>query len=437
MDNIPLPAISLFSGALGLDLGMEQAGFVLRVGVECNGFAVETIRRNRKRLPVIPHKLETVKTDDILKAAGLARGEASVVTGGPSCQAFSTAGQRGSLNDYRGTMFREFLRVVAEARPRFFVMENVAAILSAAIKHRPLNQRGPGFPRLDPEEEFGSAFALIVEELRQLNYYVVFGVLNAADYGVPQVRERIIFIGSRDGEPIRMPEASHAAQPHDGLLPWVTLQEAFATLNQQRARYEKLPKSYIKYLRKLTAGQNWRDLPEDLQKDALGAAYDSWGGRVGFFRRLRWDYPAPALTTTPIHKATMQCHPERLRPLSLREYAKLQQFPDSWRFVGGVASVYRQLGNAVPLGLGAAVGQAIVAAMDGEADPTRCGTVCCHDHAFIEQLSQRPKTQLNPPKMRKDNDPVALREWMAGYHSRPETLIYYRPTPPLRQRVAA
>src|SRR5438128_9050566 len=125
MTKREFPVISLFSGALGLDLGLERAGFRICVAVDCNRFAAETIRRNRPEIPVIDRPIEKVSTEEILKAAGLRAGEPVVITGGPSCQAFSTAGQRGSLSDPRGVMFREFLRVVREARPKFFVMENV------------------------------------------------------------------------------------------------------------------------------------------------------------------------------------------------------------------------------------------------------------------------------------------------------------------------
>ena len=212
-----LKSISLFSGALGLDLGFEEAGFHPAVAVENNPFALDSIRANRPKLPVIDRKIEDVSTAELLDAAALDIGEAALVTAGPCCQAYSTAGQRASIEDPRGTLFREFLRVVREARPRFFVMENVRGILSAAIRHRPLNERGPGFPPLDEQEMLGSAFALILEELRKTGYFVVFGLLNAADFGVPQRRERVIIVGSPDAEPFEMPERTHNATGKDGL----------------------------------------------------------------------------------------------------------------------------------------------------------------------------------------------------------------------------
>jgi len=132
------PMISLFAGALGLDLGLESAGFDLRAAVEVNRWAVETIEMNRPDVDVIDRRIEDVRTDEILKRAGLQAGEALVVAAGPSCQTFSTAGHRRSVGDDRGWLFKHFLRVVTEGRPRFFVMENVRGVLSAAVQHRPL-----------------------------------------------------------------------------------------------------------------------------------------------------------------------------------------------------------------------------------------------------------------------------------------------------------
>ena len=161
MASRELSVISLFSGSLGLDLGLEQAGFRIRVAVECNRHAVNTIKRNRPDIPVIAAPIEEVSTEEILSTAGLDQGEPVVVTGGPSCQAFSTVGQRGSFEDPRGTMFHHFMRVVRESQPRFFVMENVRGVLSAALKHRPLRERGPGFPHSRRTKCWGLALSTL------------------------------------------------------------------------------------------------------------------------------------------------------------------------------------------------------------------------------------------------------------------------------------
>lgn len=289
-----IPVISLFSGAMGLDLGLEQSGLEVVLAVECDAQAVATIKLNRPNLTVINRRIEDVTTAEILRMAGLKRGDEFVISGGPSCQSFSTAGQRRSLGDQRGGLFRHFVRVVMEAQPKFFIMENVKGMLSAAIAHRPLNERGPGFPNLKPEEELGSAFRVIVQELRLLNYYVVFDVLNAANYGTPQCRERILFIGSRDGKEIKMPQPTHAKEPTEKLQRWVSLRDAIGQIQDDNPLGVKLRNNDECYLALIPEGGNWRDLPPEIQKQAMGGALDSWGGRSGFFRRLRWDRPSPA-----------------------------------------------------------------------------------------------------------------------------------------------
>ncbi|MBX3233518.1 MAG: DNA cytosine methyltransferase [Labilithrix sp.] len=413
MAKTELPIISLFSGALGLDLGLEKAGFRVKVAVECNKFAAETIRLNRPDIEVIPKRIEDVSTDEILEAAKLKPGEAALVTGGPSCQAFSTAGQRGSMSDPRGVMFREFLRVVDEARPRFFVMENVRGILSAAIRHRPLGKRGPGYPALTRDERLGSALAQVLRELKKTGYYVVFDLLNAADFGVPSTRERVAFIGSRDGEPIWMPEPTHGPERTSTRRAWVTLEKAIGGLKGPHS-YTPLAASKARFLRLVPTGGNWKDLPPQLQKKALGAAYVSWGGRSGFCRRLGWDRPAPALTTRPDSKATMLCHPTETRPLSIDEYKAIQQFPKRWRLAGGKPQQYKQLGNAVPVGFGAAIGGALRIAMRRRARLVLLGSVVCANPTLMSRLAARPQTVLNPPRMRRYKSDAAAKKWLGG-----------------------
>ncbi len=408
-----LPVISLFSGALGLDLGIEEAGFQVKVAVEFNKYAAETIRLNRPDIHVIEKPIETITTEEILEAAGLGVGEAALVTGGPSCQAFSTAGKRGSMSDEygRGTLFEHFLRVVKEAQPRFFVMENVKGVFSSAIKHRPLNSRGPGHPPLTPEEEMGSGFQLILEGLIESGYYTAFDLLNSADFGVPQTRERVIFIGSRDNERIRIPQRTHSKVKSGNRKPWMTLKEALGDLEGPHT-YNPFPLGWQKYMRLIPEGKNWRSLSEEMQAEALGAAYTSWGGRSGFFRRLSWSTPAPSITTDPMSKATMLGHPTELRSLSVEECARLQQFPDNWKFAGGIPQQYVQIGNAVPVGLGTAVGKSIRATMErGEYTSKDVQKVVCADAALLSRLAKRPTTILNPDRMREEKGSAAAKEW--------------------------
>lgn len=408
---------------MGLDLGLESAqnGIRTAVALEINPIAVKTIRLNNPKLPVFNSPIENVSTAEILKAAGLNQGEAFAVTGGPCCQSFSTVGKRESLGDEkRGGLFRHFTRIVLEARPRFFIMENVKGVLSAAVRHRPLNERGPGWPPLSLEEEFGSALNVICDELAELNYHVIFSLLNCADYGVPQKRFRVVFIGSRDGERIQIPEPTHSEIGTLGSPRWVTLRQTIGQLNETSSEFVQFTPERINFLRRLKAGQNWVDLPVRLQRAALGAAFESWGGRVGFCRRLDWNKPSPTLTTAPDGRATTLCHPNELRPLSIAEYAKLQQFPSDWQFAGSTRQKYIQIGNAVPIGLGRAIGLMLLKTMRASAKleskregKARLGKVVCADPVLESRLKDRPKTKLNPPRLRKIQDSKAARKWMS------------------------
>ncbi|WP_294314033.1 DNA cytosine methyltransferase [uncultured Sphingomonas sp.] len=409
-----LPVISLFSGAMGLDLGLERAGFRVAVALECNPFAVATIRANRPELPLIDRPIEQVTTDEILEVAGLRPSDPVVVAGGPSCQVFSTAGSRGSLGDPRGELFEHFVRVVRESQPRFFVMENVRGLLSAAARHRPLNKRGPGHPPLEPDEELGSAFQVVAEHLRGLGYYTVFDVLNSADFGTPQTRQRLLLLGSRDGEALRMPTPTHARDGEGGRTPWRTLRDAAGDLTEAEPEFYTFCPAKEKFLKQVPEGGNWRDLPEEVRKEALGRAFDSWGGRSGFFRRLAWDRPSPALTTRPDSKATSLCHPTELRPLSVREYARVQEFPDHWTFAGPVRKKYEQVGNAVPLSLGEAAGRALRSVMAMPSVAGRLGHVECFNLDLLTKLMKRPKTIVNPPRMRNDTETATIGNWYEG-----------------------
>lgn len=414
------PVISLFSGAMGLDLGLEsaQGGLKTVVAVEINPSAVKTIKSNRPDLAVFDTPIEKVTTKELLKAAGLKSGEAFAVVGGPCCQSFSTVGKRLSLGDEnRGGLFRHFVRIVREARPRFFIMENVKGVLSAAIRHRPLNQRGPGFTPLSEDEELGSALKVICTELGQLGYKIVYGLVNCADYGVPQKRYRVVFIGSRDGESINIPSATHFqnAEPK-----WQTLSDALLDLGDESPEYLKFSPERQRLLEMLKEGENWTALPSKFQKLALGKAFDSWGGRVGFCRRLSWNSPCPTLTTSPNGRATTLCHPTEIRPLSVKEYARIQQFPPDWEFVGSTSQKYIQIGNAVPIGLGKALGIMLLkVALKTSKSVTHKrrlkhnSSVTCADEGLARRLAKRSKTKLNPPRMRLIKEPGAARAWMA------------------------
>ncbi|MGB7440649.1 MAG: DNA cytosine methyltransferase [Coleofasciculaceae cyanobacterium] len=376
INNQPI-SIGLFAGAFGLDLGLEKAGFQTVSVVEIDPDAAQTIAINQPHLAesAIPRDIQKVSAQTLLEEGGrvlnlgrtLRPGEVDLLTGGPPCQPFSTAGKRMSVGDPRGSLFKDFIRIVEAVQPRFFIMENVRGLLSAPIRHRPHNQRGKGYPALEADEMPGSALQVVLAEMNSLGYKVNNPrLLQAADYGVPQTRERVIFIASRDGELATLPLPTHRKNGVDGLNKWKTLKDALTNIVDPYLEYVPYSESRLKYLRLLKSGQNWRYLPDELKQEAMGGAYKSGGGKVGFYRRLSWEKPSPTITTSPHQKATEMCHPEELRPLSVRECARIQTFPDDWVFSGSITSKYRQIGNAVPVLLGQAIGEHIHKLIKGE-----------------------------------------------------------------------
>ncbi len=382
-----LTSISLFSGAGGLDLGLENEGFETRAFVEIDRYTASTLQENQRfwrrgHVPVLGDITE-LSPFAVMDAAGMTPGKTTVVAGGPPCQSFSTAGRRGAISDPRGSLVIHFARMVHSIQPRFFVFENVRGILSAAIKHRPLRLRGKATPPLTQEEELGSALRRIVLPLlrEQLGYEVVYGLINAADYGVPQTRQRVIFFGSRDREfnsdrwpflemalPRLMPP-THSRHGEEGLPTWRTLRDAVSGLVEREPEYLPYSQARKEVLDLVPSGRNWRYI-RDNHGDAtlrkiMGGAYAADGGKVGFWRRLDYDKPCPTVPTSPIQKGTSLCHPEVTRPLSVREYSRVQQFPDEYQFFGSTASKYKQIGNAVPVGLGSAIGGTILGVLRG------------------------------------------------------------------------
>ena len=378
--------VSLFSGAGGLDLGLDRAGFTMLVGVEWDRHARATLEANRGQFRHPKFELfedaNTLASEDLLIAAGVRRGELALLSGGPPCQPFSTAGHRRSIVDPRGSLFGRYLQLVGELEPRFFIIENVRGVLSAALRHRPLALRGNEHGPLAPDEELGSLLVrTILPAIRdRLGYQVAYGLVNAADYGVPQIRQRVIFIGSRDyelGEAGRTPEiaelmpATHAKETKYGLSAWRTLGDALKDLEQEESEGFRYSPKRAAVMGHIPSGKNWRYIRDNLGDDYLrvvmGGAYSASGGRVGFWRRLSFEKPCPTLPASPVQKATSLCHPTETRPLSVREYARVQQFPDEYLFMGPRSAKYTQIGNAVPVGLAEAVGAAVARISSREA----------------------------------------------------------------------
>lgn len=353
--------ISLFSGAMGLDIGLARAGLNIVIGQDFDKSCVETMQANGHE--VLCGDIREIKAPDLLAETGMKVGEPFLICGGPPCQPFSTAGKRLGINDPRGSLFMDFIRMIDYIKPRFFVMENVKGIISSPLKHVPIEERDGS----DPEQQLGTVLDVILNEFNKLNYKTVYGVLDAVNYGVPQFRERFVLIGSRDNEDIFLPVPTHFAVHQNEKYKWQSLSSAIKDIENAPGVCESFSQERLKYLRLVPEGGNWRSLPEEMIEEAMGGAYRSGGGKVGFYRRLSYSEPCPTLVTSPVQKATMMCHPVKDRPLSIKEYARIQQFPEEWVFTGTVASQYRQIGNAVPVGLAEQIGKAIIAAADNTA----------------------------------------------------------------------
>jgi len=353
--------ISLFSGAMGLDIGMGEAGLNVIIGQDFDSACVETMKANGHN--VLGGDIRDIKPQELLDMTGLEVGEPFMICGGPPCQPFSTAGKRLGINDPRGSLFMDFIRMIDYIRPRFFVMENVKGIMSAPLKHVPSSERDEN----DPDQKLGTVLDVILSEFYKLGYKTVYGILDAVNYGVPQFRERFILIGSRDQEEIFLPVPTHFQAHQNPEYRWKTVGAAIKDLENETGDCATLSPERKKYLHMIPEGGNWRDLPKELIPIAMGGAYESGGGKVGFYRRLSYAQPSPTITTSPAQKATMLCHPKLDRPLSVKEYARIQQFPDDWKFIGTTAAKYKQIGNAVPIGLGKAIGMAIIATAENTA----------------------------------------------------------------------
>ena len=363
--------ISLFSGAGGLDLGLAKAGLGATFRIEKDRDCFTTLQTNSTINVVIgsdahwgtKNILGEVKENlpfinQISKRREL---DFDLISGGPPCQSFSTAGKRLAMEDDRGKLIMDFLEYVKVFQPRFFVMENVRGLTSASIKHRPVNERNDNYPPLSMDEEPGSLLNNHILPAME-PYQVIYGVLNALDYGSPQHRERLIFIGSRDGELPNIPIKEFVTPTHNEP---VTLMDAIGDIQEDPGEYLNYSPARKAVYDRIPAGKNWRfvrdsdQFDKDEVKNIMGGAYNSSGGRVGFWRRLSFDKWSPTLTTSPVQKATGLCHPIQTRPLSIKEYARIQGFPDSWKFEGSLNSRYKQIGNAVPIPLGRAIGQSI------------------------------------------------------------------------------
>jgi len=323
--------LELFAGAGGLAIGLEQAGLKC-VGLnEIDKWACNTLRKNRPQWNVLEGDIRNFSFKEYYN-------NVDVVTGGFPCQAFSYAGKKLGLNDARGTLFYEFARVVQEVSPAICIGENVRGLLS---------------------HDNGKTLEGMISILDEIGYNVVpVKVLKAINYKVPQKRERLILVGIRKDINIKYEYPKPFKRIYN--LADALKKGDLYDCNVPESNGAKYPASKKEILEMVPPKGYWRDLPEDIQKDYMGGSFYLGGGKTGMARRIGWDEPCLTLTCSPAQKQTERCHPDETRPFTVREYARIQTFPDEWEFDGSIAQQYKQIGNAVPVNLGKEIGYSII-----------------------------------------------------------------------------
>lgn len=323
--------LELFAGAGGLAIGLEKAGLKCVALNEIDKFACQTLKYNRPNWKVLEGDINSFDFSEY-------RNKVDVVTGGFPCQAFSYAGKGLGFADARGTLFYEFARVVKEVNPPICIGENVRGLLS---------------------HDNGKTLRGMISILDEIGYNVVpVQVLKAINFKVPQKRERLIVVGIRKDIDIKY-EYPKPYKKIYNLADALKKGELFDS-DVPKSEGSKYPKSKIDVLKLVPPKGYWRDLPLEIQKQFMGGSFYLGGGKTGIARRIGWDEPCLTLTCSPAQKQTERCHPEETRPFTVREYARIQTFPDDWKFAGSVAQQYKQIGNAVPVNLGREVGYSII-----------------------------------------------------------------------------
>lgn len=324
--------LELFAGAGGLALGLEQAGLQDIGLVEFDKYAAATLRKNRPEWNVIEQditKITDESTNGIYDYIDPSI-ELDVLSGGFPCQAFSYAGKRLGIEDTRGTLFYNYAKILKQTHPKMFIAENVRGLVT---------------------HDHGRTLKTIIDVFEQIGYHTTYRVLNAWDYGVAQKRQRMILIGIRNDLDItyEFPKPFEYKPVLRDVLTDVPNSPGQA-FSPKKAEVMKL----------VPAGGYWRDLPDQVARDYMGASYFSGGGRTGIARRFSWDEPSLTLTTSPSQKQTERAHPDENRPFTTREYARIQSFPDNWEFAGSTNQIYKQIGNAVAVNFAKQIGLSVI-----------------------------------------------------------------------------
>lgn len=319
--------IEVFAGCGGLSAGLVKAGWTPVMLVDNDKNCVRTLRAN--------HPDTLVEEKDVTQLSLHEHNDIDLLAGGIPCQAWSQAGKRKGLDDKRGNLFHDFIRLLDECEPKMFLVENVVGLTTY---------------------NNGNTLQMLLDLMKEtktnhIQYEIKHKVLSANDYGVAQKRKRVIIVGVRN-------DMNREFIYPEPLEYKPVLRDALAGVPASAGVQYAEAKANV--LRLVPPGGCWINLPEDIKRRYMGKSYESGGGKRGIARRIAWDEPCLTLTTSPCQKQTERCHPEETRPFTVREYARIQSFPDEYVFSGSVASQYRQIGNAVPVELAYHVGKSLM-----------------------------------------------------------------------------
>lgn len=356
MRNKKIKVIDLFCGVGGLSYGFaKDKNFQIIAANEVLPNMAKAYELNHPSVKVYCKDIKDFGINDLSKDFNLREGEIDIVVGGPPCQAYSTVGKR-LIDDPRGKLFQEYYRIIKEINPKIFVFENVKGLLSM--------QRG-------------ELFNTIISLFRSLNYNVSFKIINSADYGVPQVRERVFIVGTQLKNPFSYPKQTHKNKEltrtlfdHEAFKPYLNIAEAIGDLpfiksGEECFSYQSKPrnlfqeimrknapkelmdhnapnnnKRLVEIMEKLPDGGTPLDLPKNLRPKS---------GFANTYCKLWWNRPSTTITRNFSTPSSSRCiHPKAPRPLTTREGARIQCFPDDYMFYGSRSDRNLQIGNAVP-----------------------------------------------------------------------------------------
>ena len=316
--------IEVCAGGGGLSSGLMKAGFVPLLLNDNNADCCKTLNKNHPGTNVVLGSMDHIDYSKYI-------GKVDLLTGGVPCQSFSQAGLRKGLDDPRGDLMFKFIDILKLVKPKVFMIENVKGLLT---------------------HNKGETIKEIIEMINVSNLYNInYKCLDASKYNVPQKRERVFIVGvlKTNNNIFNFPEECSTRK---------VLKDVLCDVPDSPG--SKYPQEKINLFNMIPQGGCWVNLPEDIQKKYLGNSYNSGGGKRGILRRLSMNEPSLTLLCTPSQKQTERCHPLEERPLTIREYGRIQTFDDDYKFVGSVSSQYKQIGNAVPVELARQIGKSII-----------------------------------------------------------------------------